>query len=267
LPVHASPATAMLDEASVATLGFAEPVASLAHYGAVPLALMAAPGLIRSAGRCPVRRSVMVLFVAAVVFLFAASGTFHMLERGSTAREIARRVDHAAIWMLIAATLTAIHAFASRDRGRWFIIAMIWVAALTGLVLKAMFVDGLPDGLWLALYMGLGWFGTVAMVKIARVHGWSSVRLLAWGGLVYTVGAGLDLAKIPVIVPGWVGPHELFHVAVMLGVLIHWRYVQELATDPRIGTSGMFVRRQGIGWQWTLTRHGPPVPTSRCESH
>lgn len=224
----------MIDAGSAASFGFAEPIASMAHYVSVPLALMAAPGLIRSAGRCPVRRTVLVVFVTAVACLFAASGTFHMLEHGSVAREIARRVDHAAIWLLIAATLTAIHVLAFRDVWRWGVVVTIWVVTIAGIVLKAIFVDVLSDRLWLMAYMGLGWFGSLAAMKLAWVRGWSSVRLLWWGGLVYMVGAGLDFAKTPVIVPGWIGPHEVFHLAVMTGVFIHWRYVRQLATDPKV---------------------------------
>lgn len=225
------------------TFGFAEPVASVAHYVAAVVALLAAPGLLRSAGTCSMRRGVMTVFVTAVVCLFLASGTFHLLEPGSVEREVARRVDHAAIWMLIAGSLTAIHALAFRERWRWWVVAAIWAAALTGIVLKALFVEGLPDSVWLALYLGLGWMGMLVMIKIAYARGWSSVRLLLLGGLVYSVGALMDLAQVPVLIPRVVGSHEVFHFAVITGVFLHWRYVRQLATEPALAVENQRAQR------------------------
>ena len=172
-----------------------------------------------------------------------------MLDHGTFAREIARRVDHAAIWTLIAASLTAIYALAFEGTRRWVIVTAIWVATLAGIVLKALFVEGLPEQLWLALYLGLGWFGTLAMIEIAWTRGWSSVRLLMLGGAVYSGGALLDLARVPTLLPGVIGPHEVFHLAVIGGVFLHWRYVQQLATTSpaRSGTFAQEPSTRGIG--------------------
>jgi hemolysin III len=217
----------------VAGFGVAEPVASLSHYLAAGFAVIAAPGLLRSAGPCPSRRTVVTVFAMAVICLFLASGTFHLFEPGTVEREVARRVDHAAIWILIAGSLTAIHALALREPWRWWAIAATWTAATTGIVLKALFVDGLPDWMWLALYLGLGWMGTIVMLRIAYLNGWSSVRLLLVGGLVYSTGALLDLLGVPILVPRVFGAHEVFHFAVIGGVFIHWRYVRQLAAAQR----------------------------------
>jgi hemolysin III len=216
----------------VPCFGFAEPVASLAHYVAAVVAAAAAPGLLRSAGPSPVRRGVMAVFVISVVALFLASGTFHSCAHGSVEREVARRVDHAAIWVLIAGSLTAIHALALREPWRWWIIAAIWTAASAGIVLKALYVEGLPEWTWLALYLGLGWMGILVLLRIAYLHGWARIRLLAIGGLLYSVGALLDLARVPVVMPGVIGSHEVFHFAVIGGVFFHWRYVRQLAIEP-----------------------------------
>lgn len=233
----------MLEGATSATIpcvlfawntGLADPLASASHYLAATVAAIGAPSLLRMSGRCPTRRGVLSVFVVAVICLFLASGTFHMLEHGSAAREIARRVDLAAIWTLIAASLTAIYALAFGGPRRWLIIGAVWVAALAGIVFGTFFVELLPERVRLGLYLGLGWLGALAMVQIARARGWSSVRLLMLGGLVYSVGALLDLARVPVLVPALVGPHEVFHLAVMTGAFIHWRYVQQLATTHAI---------------------------------
>lgn len=211
-------------------LGLAEPVSSLTHYLSALVAILAAPQLLRSCRGCPTRRMAVIVFVVAVTCLFIASGTFHSLEHGTVAREILRRIDHAAILTLIAGTLTAISVLAFRDGDRKLATSTIWTVALAGIVLETLFMDVLPPWIWLVFYLGLGWAGALAMMQLAFTRGWSRVRLLFAGGMVYTVGALLDSARIPTLIPDFVGPHEVFHLTVCAGALLHWRYLHQLAT-------------------------------------
>jgi predicted membrane channel-forming protein YqfA (hemolysin III family) len=55
------------------------------------------------------------------------------------------------------------------------------------------------------------------------------VRPLFFGGLAYTEGAVLDFVPFPDIIPGILGRHELFHVAILAGVGWHWRLIWVIA--------------------------------------
>ncbi len=208
--------------------GFSEPVSSLTHYTAALVALLVGPRLMRAGARSGVMLGALAVFVGAVVVLFVASGTYHLLEPGGTAREVLRRIDHAAIFILIAGTFTPVHIFAFRGAWRWGVLSLVWTGAIVGIVLKSVFFTNFPESLWLAAYLGVGWVGLVSLVKLGRDRGWSRVRLLFWGGVVYSMGAGLEFARLPTVIPHVVGPHELFHLAVVVAVAIHWRYIQQL---------------------------------------
>ena len=168
------------------------------------------------------------VFVFASASLFALSGTYHLLEVGGAGRAVLQRLDHAAIWVMIAGSFTALHGVAFRGPWRWAFLAVVWAIAITGLTLKTIFFDSLPQIGGLVLYLVLGWLGVVSGVVLWRRDGWPAVRSLVWGGIAYSAGAAYDQAVGPSVVPGVVGAHELFHVAVVLGAALHWRAVLRL---------------------------------------
>ena len=50
------------------------------------------------------------------------------------------------------------------------------------------------------------------------------------GALAYTLGAVLEFQRWPVVIPGVVRAHELFHLAVLIGLFCHWRFVMQFAS-------------------------------------
>ncbi|MCH9682718.1 MAG: hemolysin III family protein [Deltaproteobacteria bacterium] len=184
-------------------------------------------------GRSRGIRLALASFVVAATAMLALSGTYHLLDDGTTGRAVLRRLDHAAIWTMIAASFTAIHGAAFRGRWRWAFLTIVWVVALLGLVLKTVFLDSLPESAWLALYLALGWLGIVSAFALRRLRGLSGIRDFLLGGVAYSVGAAYDFARGPSLIPDVIGPHEIFHIAVVLGVALHWRFIAELATTRR----------------------------------
>ncbi len=212
--------------------GFFEPFGSMLHLLAAAVVAGLGAWLVRR-GNTRGERIALLGFVVASTAMLALSGTYHLLDEGTVSREVLRRLDHAAIWTMIAASLTAIHATAFRgSRGSRF-IGVVWTVALAGLVFKTVFFHALPDSIGLALYLALGWFGVVSAFALRRAHGAGSIRDLIWGGVAYSVGAAYDFANGPALIPDVVGPHEIFHVAVVLGVALHWRFIADLADARR----------------------------------
>jgi channel protein (hemolysin III family) len=106
---------------------------------------------------------------------------------------------------------------------------LIWSAAAIGITLKMVFFSDLPEWIGLSLYLGLGWIGVASAVALWRRFGPAFIQPLFWGALIYTLGAVLDFLRWPVLFPGFVGPHELFHGAVLTGIGFHWRFVSQFA--------------------------------------
>ena len=126
--------------------GFSDPVSSLTHLaGAVVFAILGVFLIAR--GRGDARRVVsLAVFAFSCVLLLSLSGVYHLLSPGTAARSVLMRLDHAAIFVLIAGSFTPVHVILLRDRWQWHLLAWIWVAALAGLVLKTVYFDAMPPG-------------------------------------------------------------------------------------------------------------------------
>jgi len=217
--------------ATISVLGFADPVSSWTHLVGATLALILGLRLITRFRGSNLHRSGLVVFVFATVFLLSMSGVYHLLSHGSSGRYVLQHLDHAAIWVMIAGTFTPIHLMLFKGWKRWGILAFIWVAAITGLVLKTVFFDGFPEWLGLILYLGMGWAGLFSGILLAREYGIGFIRLLAYGGISYSVGAILEFIRAPTIFPGIIGAHELFHFAIIFAIVCHWRFIEVVVLE------------------------------------
>ena len=107
----------------------------------------------------------------------------------------------------------------------------------------------------------------------ALASSWLLVRQsVALGGVAYTIGVGILGLHWPTIIPGAIGPNELQHVAVLLGLGLHWRFVFRFAadqpdvnnfgvttlrTDPKRGLT-LWRRVEFIGISWPRRRGSDP---------
>jgi channel protein (hemolysin III family) len=218
--------------------GFGEPVSSWSHFLAAGVYAWMGIQLLRRTARVkrdPVIRSICVgVFAITAVTCLAISGTFHGLHQASSAREALNRIDHAAIFFLIAGTFTGVHGMAFRGLWRWLPIAVLWSLAATSVTFKTIFFHSFPTWLGMSLYLVLGWLGMVSGFMILRKRGFRAMSAILWGGIAYTIGAILFTFNehIPQIIPGVVGGHEIFHVAVIVGLGFHWGFISRNVNCP-----------------------------------
>ncbi|MBX3427696.1 MAG: hemolysin III family protein [Pirellulales bacterium] len=209
--------------------GFYEPFSSLSHLVGAGAFLVLAPFLFRRGLGCNLRTTGLATFAFGTVFLLSMSGTYHLVADGGAARRVLRMLDHAAIFVLIACSFTPIHIILFRGWGRWGVLVLIWGFAATAISLKMAYFDSMPQKLGLGLYLGMGWVGLGSGIALARRYGFRFVEPIFWGGVAYSIGALLEAFRWPVIVPGVVEPHEVFHIAVLIGLACHWSFVFAVA--------------------------------------
>jgi channel protein (hemolysin III family) len=212
--------------------GFYEPFSVASHLAGAMVFLVLGGWLLRRGRGDALRLAVLGVYAASCVLLFAASGVYHMIPVGDTARAVMARIDHGAIFILIAGTYTPVHGILFRGWSRWLPIALIWVAAIAGIALKNAYFDvmsGLPG---VILYLILGWLGTLTGVALSLRYGFAFVKPVLWGGIAYSVGALFEVAHWPIVIPGVIHPHEMFHVAVLIGAFFHWSFVWKIAAWP-----------------------------------
>ena len=218
--------------------GFHEPFNALSHLlGAGVFAGLAVVLLRRARGDAR-RVALLAVFAFTSVLLLSMSGVFHMLHEDGSARAVLGRLDQAAIFALIAGTHTPVQGLFFRGWARWGVLAAVWLVAATGITLFSVYYDDLPRGLGTGVYLLLGWIAGVAGLIVWRRLGTRGAGLLIAGGVTYTVGAILLGLDWPVLLPGVIGPHELWHVAVLAALSLHWRFFLAHARQPIDGPVG-----------------------------
>jgi hemolysin III len=171
------------------------------------------------------------VYGVALTAQFAISAAYHRPRWGTRARLFMRRLDHAAIFMLIAGTYTPFCLLLPPETGRP-LLALVWSGALGGMVLSVAWPLA-PKWLMAALTVGLGWAIVPIFPAMLGAIGWSGLALLAAGGIAYTVGAVVYATRFPDPFPRVFGYHEVFHALVIAAAICH--YIAVAGTIGAIG--------------------------------
>ena len=206
--------------------GIAEPVSSWSHLCAAGVFLVSSIFVLSRRSRSPRQQISIAIFALSSVFLLTISGVYHLLSMTGEARPILQRLDHASIYVMIAGTFTAVHNTFFSGPARWGTIAAVWLLAVAGITTSVVFFNSTPELLDLTIFLWLGWLGAVSGTVLCAHYGFLFIKPLLYGGLAYTGGAILEFCRVPSLIPGWFGPHEAFHVAVLAGLAFHWQFVR-----------------------------------------
>jgi channel protein (hemolysin III family) len=209
--------------------GFHEPFSAISHLlGAAVFAVLGCLLLVRGRSN-PAGLPYLAVYAVSVVLLLSLSGVYHMMVRGGTAHRVMERLDHSAIFVLIAGSFTPIHGILFHGWLRWGPLILIWLLAITGITLKAVFLDDIPNWLGSTLYVAMGWLGLFGGVQLGRRFGFNYIKPLVIGGVAYSIGAIVDSVPGVVLVPGVIHPHELHHIAALMGVFWQWLFIWQIA--------------------------------------
>ena len=190
------------------------------HAGAAPLALAAGIVLV-SLAPTAVGRLGGAVFLAASVLLFGTSGVYHRRTWGVRGEAVMRRLDHANIYVFIAASYTPMALLMLEGGSRVLLLSLIWSAALGGLAFRLFWLDA-PRWLYTALYLVMGWAAVGWMAAFYSAGGLAVLLLILLGGVFYTGGALVYARKRPDPSPAWFGYHEIFHAGTVLGFASHY---------------------------------------------
>jgi hemolysin III len=103
------------------------------------------------------------------------------------AKWVLRRFDHAAIYLLIAATYTPFLAQLDDPAVTGWMIAMVWCTAVAGMAIK-LFLPGRFDRLAIVFYLAIGWSGMVVIRPLLDTLPPVTLGLILAGGIVYSAG-------------------------------------------------------------------------------
>lgn len=181
------------------------------HAGAAVVAALGGTYLVVLSSGDRLRQLSMLVYGVGLTLLFAVSAVYHVHTWAPARRAILRRIDHANIFVLIAATYTPLAFNVLSGWWRVGVLGAVWGAALAG-VGTAVFGVQLRRWARAGLYVGMGWIALAALGQIAATLPWPAIGLLVVGGVLYSAGALLYARRWPDPWPRVFGYHEVFHL-------------------------------------------------------
>ena len=154
------------------------------------------------------------VYGAALFFLYLVSTLYHS-ARGR-AKGVLRKLDHVAIYTMIAGTYTPFALVTLEGAWGWSLFGAIWGLAALGIVQELWLARG-ARVLSLLIYVLMGWLALVALVPLFRALSWSGMAWVVGGGLIYTIGIVFYLYDERF--RHW---HGIWHLFVMAGSAVHF---------------------------------------------
>ena len=154
------------------------------------------------------------IFGASLVILYTASTLYHTFK-SDRMRRFFQKLDHSAIFLLIAGTYTPFTLGPLRGGWGWTLFGIVWGFAVVGVVLK-LFFAGKADVLSTIAYLVMGWLVVIAIKPLVAALPPGALWWLIGGGLSYSLGTIFYLwEKLPF-------NHAVWHLWVLGGSVCHW---------------------------------------------
>lgn len=192
----------------------------VSHQIGAVVAAFAGVALVFSTGS-PRARVAAAVYAASLVLLLSISALYHRRYWPPGPRRWMKRLDHSAIYVLIAGTYSPLCLCALPPEAGERLLWLVWGGAALG-GLKSLFWVGAPKPLSAALYVAMGWLILVEWQAMSEGLGAAGLALMLAGGVLYTLGASVYALRRPDPVPTVFGFHEVFHVFVLLAAVCHF---------------------------------------------
>ncbi|MDD2979474.1 MAG: hemolysin III family protein [Hespellia sp.] len=202
-----------------------DPGSAITHFIGMLMAIFAAIPLLIKAAHEPgtVYIASLSIYIISMILLYAASTTYHTFDLSEKANTILKKIDHMAIFILIAGSYTPICLLVIQGKRGLILLTIVWSIAILGILFKAFWVY-CPKWVSSVLYIGMGWICVLAFSSILNNMSRAAFGWLLAGGIIYTVGGIIYALKLPIFNTKHknFGSHEIFHLFVMGGSMCHF---------------------------------------------
>lgn len=171
--------------------------------------------------------AVLLIYLITLNGLYLISTLYHRPNWNEKKRMLMRRLDHSAIFLLIAGTATPIIAIKlPEDIGDKLQIAN-WAIAIAGVIISLIWVKA-SKKINAIIYILAGGFWLIFLKNFYISMNAQQILALILGGFFYILGALIYAAKKPNLFQNIFGYHELFHLFVILGSLMHFWLINSI---------------------------------------
>jgi len=154
------------------------------------------------------------IYGASLFLLYTLSTLYHSLR--GRAKQIFKKLDHVAIYLLIAGTYTPFTLVTLRGTWGWTLFVIIWSLAIVGIIVDSLHREG-SRAIQMVIYLLMGWLILVAMYPLIQALPKGGLVLLVLGGVFYTSGI------IFYALDGKMNhAHGIWHLFVLAGSISHY---------------------------------------------
>jgi len=169
----------------------------------------------------------LLVFGISLILCYGMSAVFHAVQLSGEPLVRLQRLDHMGIYLLIAGTYTPVAWSLMRGSWWWGTLTTVWTVAF---ICAARVWCGSVMPMWVSTltYLAMGWGALFCYFELAKTYSHRTLLPLPLGGMFYSVGAVLNLAKWPALFPGVFAAHELFHFFVIAGSACHIFFMHDV---------------------------------------
>ncbi|MFT5699095.1 MAG: hemolysin III [Desulforhopalus sp.] len=197
-----------------------EKVAAYSHAGTIPVFIIGLMALLVTGAGNSALQLVALVYGFSAILLFSCSFLYHANKKRENDKSLWRKLDHTAIFFLIAGTYTPICYIYLDGTMKWSILGAQWGLVFAGTVFKLFFINA-PRYIGTLIYLIMGWIVLIPFPTLVDTMAGPALTMLIVGGVMYTVGAIIYGFKWPNPWPDIFGFHEIFHVFVSAGAVPH----------------------------------------------
>ena len=154
-----------------------------------------------------------IVYSFSLFALYLASTLYHACPNRRV-KGVLQVLDHCSIFLLIAGTYTPYTLITLRGALGWSLFAVVWGAAIVGVVLNAIDVQKYSR-ISMVCYVAMGWVVVLAIRPLMASLAWNGLVLLALGGVFYTVGIVFYVSRRSYM-------HSIWHLFVLAGSVCHY---------------------------------------------
>lgn len=200
---------------------FRQPFSGFSHLLGAILSLLGLGYLLMIGWGDNLRMTSYGIYGISLTLMFSASATYHLVPSTEKWTLLLRKLDHTAIYLLIAGTYTPICLIFFTGFWKTGLLWIIWGMAIIGIIIK-LFVIKAPRWVTAGIYLVMGWISVMAASEMVRAMPTGALVWLLAGGLFYTIGAVIYITKKMDFIPDVFGFHEVWHIFVLLGAASHF---------------------------------------------
>lgn len=166
----------------------------------------------------PLQKATTAIYGAMMFLLFQSSTCYHAITN-EKAKKIFRKIDHSAIYLMIAGTYTPLLMLVIRFPNSVALMSMTWYLAISGIIFSCITLKFryLSTG----LYLLMGWLAVFLFYHLWANYPHTIIGWLFGGGLFYTLGSVFYLSKKKFM-------HTIWHLCVLAGAIMHYFCILEL---------------------------------------